>query len=113
ERDLESIGIGWLAGSVQGTSELPLPPGGGSQVVFSSIRIFGLAGRLPGSPWPADAIPRALRRFLDAVAERYSTPKQDLRANVSDLLQSRGLVTTDWLLGIHAIDSPFTVALAP
>lgn len=101
-RDFESIGMGWLQPS--GSSDLdygklsPLPHNVARGVVVGTLRILGLKGRRKpniGSERTGTNLPKALRDYIDAIADKYSTDERDLLSNLIGLLQSHGCVDND------------------
>ena len=113
ERDLESIGLGWI--DLPGvTPALGLPEEQAHEVVLSSIRILGLAGRYPGK-WQmgAERMPAALTSYLKAVADRYTIPQQELQQGLQEVLKSAGAIGEEWVLQLGSAACPLQLRAAP
>ena len=114
-RDIESIGLGIV--SLRSDHDRAIIPGQDStdQLLNSSVRILGLAGRYPGSraAYPTTANPPgALRRYLSAVAERFDIDATALEHDVEQALRQAGAVGDQWQLHTDRLDAPLRVELA-
>lgn len=70
DRDLESIGLGFVDVEGLSNSSWPVPEDVAQQVARSVIRILGTSGRFSGSyRLPQSTLPTAVREYLAAVAE--------------------------------------------
>ena len=111
-RDSESIGLGLLRPTRIDVSGFPMPADAAEQVVLSVVRILGLAERYPGSRWPnAPGMPSKVRKYLQAVAARYSIDPDELELCVGQVAQSMGIAPA-WELPLGRIDAPLVLALA-
>ena len=111
-RDSESIGLGLLRPTRIDVSGFPMPADAAEQVVLSVVRILGLAERYPGSRWPnAPGMPSKVRKYLQAVAARFSIDPDELELCVGQVAQSMGIAPA-WELPLGRIDAPLVLALA-
>jgi DEAD/DEAH box helicase domain-containing protein len=104
ERDMESVGVGYLSfspeiDSIHGINEQIL-----KEILNSSIRILGLAGRYEGSRSErlSAKIPNTLKKYLKAVSDLNDDvpiDANDLEVWVSDTLHGAG-VLRDWNISI-------------
>lgn len=105
-RDMESIGLGVLSPPKSLSLAHVLPEDLGRQVLQSSIRILGLAGKFVGSDSPifgmrtsrTHNIPAKLRSYLDAVASRTGHDGTALADSVRTTLQEAGIIDEFWFL---------------
>jgi DEAD/DEAH box helicase domain-containing protein len=116
ERDMESVGVGFLS---LGQSFEPIP-GIDKQILQeildSSIRILGLAGRYEGSRSErvSAKIPGSLKKYLKAVSDlsdEVSVQASDLEVWVSDTLHGAG-VLRDWNISILSDAMPLNAVAA-
>jgi DEAD/DEAH box helicase domain-containing protein len=105
-RDMESIGLGLLTPPKSLTLSAPISEEVGRQVLQSSIRILGLAGKFIGSDSPifgmrtsrTHNIPAKLRSYLDAVASKAGHDGAELAESVRTTLQDAGIIDEFWFL---------------
>lgn len=87
-RDAESIGLAIVRPRTIALGMIPLAERTAGEVVLSSIRILGLAGRYPSAnryPDASDA-PLALRKYLQRVGELHGCSAGDLQDGVLEAL---------------------------
>ncbi len=97
-RDYESLGLGVIAASRPDVTPIPLPEGLAGQVLKSSIRIMGQAGRFPGAQWSSEGLPRPLRLYLERVADAKGVSGSAMISGVDEALASAHAKGTDWQL---------------
>ncbi len=105
-RDYESIGLGWIEpDTLPSVDAVDLDASTWREVLLSSVRILGLARRYPGARFftPQVNMPRALRKYLTAVAARRGVSSAPLQSAVEDALRRCGVVTADWGLDPAAL----------
>ncbi|MFA5077871.1 MAG: helicase-related protein [Dehalococcoidia bacterium] len=113
-RDFESLGLGSVGTNTNlDYRHLSLNEATATQLVASSIRILGLLGRYPGSNYISDSteMPRALKRYVDAVSQRHRVEAQDLRDSLKQILVSAGAMDSQFMLrldGLAIIKQPAT-----
>ena len=108
ERDMESVGVGFLSfchefESIHGIDKRAL-----QEILDSSIRILGLAGRYEGSRSErvSAKIPGSLKKYLKAVSDlngEITIDASELEVWVSDTLHGVG-VLRDWNISILSKD---------
>jgi DEAD/DEAH box helicase domain-containing protein len=118
-RDFESLGLGWIGTEKQPDYSLlsPLDEIAANQLLASALRILGLLGRYPGSKsqqyfGDSSSWPRALRRYVDAVAKKYDTQAEALRDSLKRVLQDIGSIDEQLILrleGLAVIRPPIEV----
>ena len=96
-RDYESLGLGHVLVRDPDLSQIPLSNLHAREVLASSIRALGIAGRYRGSQWSTNTRPLALRRYLDAVAAIHGVPRTELADGVEASLK-RANALIDWEL---------------
>ena len=116
ERDMESVGVGYLSfghefESIHGIDKEIL-----QEILNSSIRILGLAGRYEGSRSErvSAKIPGSLKKYLKAVSElndEVSIEANDLEVWISDTLHGSG-VLRDWNISILSDALPLNAIAA-
>ena len=112
-RDLESARLGYVAPRGVPVTSIPLSDEAAAQLILSVIRILGLAGRRPGSPWPPAARPpQVLTSYVKDVADLYGVAAEDLQDAVEETLRAGGIVDANWCLPLDDLDAPFEVVLA-
>ena len=101
-RDVESMGLAWVDADVS-LSQWPIPDEAAIQAFRGVIRILGTTRRFPGG-YPSTTMPRAVKAYLRAVAERYEADFNELiRTAESDM--DRAGVAPGWTLSTVAADS--------
>ena len=111
-RDLESIGLGVVLPRVRGSVLPGLSAGVSNEVLASSVRILGLAQQFEGSKRQgADSMPRPLRRYLTAVAERHGGAGGDLAREVEEGLRSAGVIHYGFQLATSGAGAPLDIRL--
>lgn len=107
-RDFEAIGLGLAFPKVRGAMISGLTSTMSKEVLASSVRILGLIQQFEGSDKPPpDTMPRALRCYLHAVAERHTISANDLVENAEHVLRSSGVVNDRFQLAISKLGAPF------
>lgn len=92
-RDLEGIGLGVVLPRAENISLSGLSAVVAKGVLTSAVRILGIAQQFEGSKRrPSDGMPRPLRLYLDAVADRHAVSRTDLRDEVEHVLESNGII---------------------
>ena len=100
-RDLESIGVGWLRVAEQINLEHPLDRLPADEILASSIRILGIAGRYTGAAWPGTPnAPLALRSYLEAIASRNGIEPAELVEAVRLTLRNAAIINDDWMVQV-------------
>jgi DEAD/DEAH box helicase domain-containing protein len=103
-RDYESIGLGWIEPTKLALRHVPLPDEKATEVLRSVVRVLGLAGRYPGSPYEGEETrPQALSRYLAAVAERWGFEPAELLEGVIEALTAAGALD-GWTLRLSQLD---------
>jgi DEAD/DEAH box helicase domain-containing protein len=111
-RDLESIGLGWLQPARMELDGWPVSEELASQILRSSIRILGQHRRFAGAmPGETGRMPRALRDYLAAVADRHTVDADALQSRVAVALIDRS-VAPGWQLPTDRMDAPLEVVLS-
>jgi DEAD/DEAH box helicase domain-containing protein len=103
-RDVESIGLGWIDADVLITG-WPLPDDRARQVVRGVLRILGTTRRYVFGNTGGGNIPRAVRRYLLAVAETNGIDDADSLIDAVAASVLRPGVAPDWVLDTAAADS--------
>lgn len=108
-RDIESIGLGLI------TIKDPIIETAVShskEIISSSIRILGLAGRFDGGrARPTSSIPTSLRSYIKAVANLLNINDIELLDNTSRVLTQTKVINENWWLNTTGLDSPLRVEL--
>ena len=92
-RDLEAIGLGVVLPRVENIGLAGLSVVVAKEVLSSAVRILGLAQQFEDSKRrPSDGMPRPLRLYLEAVADRHAVSRTDLRDEVEHVLGSNGII---------------------
>ena len=99
---MESIGIGWVDASI-GSGSSPIPSHLAAEVVRAVIRILGTARRYAGGN-PSSGMPRAVREYLEAVANLQGVNPTDLFDFAETALDQSG-VAPGWVLATASADS--------
>ena len=105
-RDIESVGLGFVSISNQGASA-PLNDDIMRDVLASTIRILGIAGRYAGSRWtvyPSAKTPKAVKDYLTRVAKVHGVDVGDLDSYVSQQVNAAG-VAGQWILATSGYSS--------
>ena len=110
-RDLESIGLGFVhVGASAPVRALPLDAA--IQCLDSVVRILGIAGAFPNSGrQQSDGTPSRVRRYVEAVAERWSCDPEALESEVRSALTSALSNDRPWELPTEAPDPHLRVLL--
>lgn len=111
-RDLESMGIAYLAHAVP-SQQGPLPLESGEEVLRSVVRTLGIRRRwIGGDADAAPKPPRPVSLYLRAVAERHGVDHAALVDWVRAQLARGGLVK-DWLLDLKSLSVPLAIVPCP
>ncbi len=108
-RDVESIGIGWVDAAI-GSGSSPIPSHLTAEVVRAVIRILGTARRYAGGN-PSSGMPRAVREYLEAVANLQGVNPTDLFDFAETALDQSG-VAPGWVLATASADSRLELVVA-
>ena len=107
--DVESIGIGWVDAAI-GSGSSPIPSHLTAEVVRAVIRILGTARRYAGGN-PSSGMPRAVREYLEAVANLQGVNPTDLFDFAETALDQSG-VAPGWVLATASADSRLELVVA-
>lgn len=111
-RDVESIGLGFVSIPHDETSVLLPGVETTRQLLFSSVRILGLAGRYAGGrSTPSATPPAALRCYVNAVANRFDADGDRLMSYVEESLRQAEVIADQWELTTNRLGSPLRVEL--
>jgi DEAD/DEAH box helicase domain-containing protein len=104
ERDMESVGVGYLSFGLEFEPVHSIDKGLLQEILNSSIRILGLAGRYEGSRSErvSAKIPGSLKKYLKAVSDlnhEITIEASDLEVWISETLHGAG-VLRDWNISI-------------
>lgn len=108
-RDVESIGLGWIDAPVS-LSGWPISAEPAAQVIRAVLRILGTARRYAGGN-PSSGMPRAVRAYLSAVADRLGADRQDLYDALEGAVVRPG-IAPDWVLDTASADSELRLVMA-
>ncbi len=98
DRDIESIGVGWVEASGVSLSTWEIGPDSTAEVVRAVIRILGTNRRYVGGyPGFGTSVPRAVKAYVEAVAELHSVDSDNLLDSVASTLNEAG-IAPDWVL---------------
>ena len=116
ERDMESVGVGYLSFSHEFEAIHAIDKQTLQEILDSSIRILGLAGRYEGSRSErvSAKIPGSLKKYLKAVSESNDEmfiDASDLEVWVADTLHGTG-VLRDWNISILSDAIPLNAIAA-
>ena len=111
-RDVESIGLGFVSFPYSETRFLLSGLDATCQLLYSSVRILGLAGRYPGGrSTPRATPPAALSSYVYAVANRFDTDGDKLMYDVEETLRRAEALADHWVLTTNRLGSPLRVEL--
>lgn len=105
-RDIESVGLGFVSLG-QTASGAPLGDDTICDVLSSTIRILGIAGRYAGSRWaasPTATAPKAVKDYLTRVASLHGIDVGELELHVAQQINSAG-VAGQWILATSGFAS--------
>ena len=92
-RDLESIGLGVVVPNVGNAKLDGLTEPVTREVLASAVRILGLSQQFEDAPRrPSDTMPRALRRYLESIADRHAASTEELIASCDETLRNAGVI---------------------
>lgn len=116
-RDIESIGLALIDAPSLSAERLGLGPVVSREVLRSSIRILGIAGRYEGSRSEPEfraqsKPPGPLARYLKQVSVRQSVPLPDLEEDIHSLIVESGLAP-GWILRTSDVDVPLALVEPP
>lgn len=113
ERDVESIGLAYVAPVVQ-TSRPPVDAAAASEVLASVVRLLGLARRyVGGRGYHPDATgivkrPKAVSDYLARVAARHAVGEDDMTSWVDTTI---GAILRDWELPVGSSSAALRVVM--
>lgn len=113
-RDLESIGLGTVLPSCTTRRVTSLPSETAREVLAAAVRILGIARRYEGAAvrWqPSGDPPRALRKYLEAIAYTFALDTEGLEREVSHQLQEDGVVNDLYQLVTYRAGAPLAIRL--
>ncbi len=103
-RDLESLGVAYLAPTEDITASIQLQGGAREEFVCSAIRVIGLARKFADDPtqrnsaFVTQAAPSALRKYIEAVATRAGVSETALQSDLLNALTQAGIIDPNWQL---------------
>ncbi len=111
-RDLESAGLVMVEPRGSKLADAGVDPDIAMQILRSTIRIMGIAGLFAGYRWfaPKTDMPRQVRAYLKAVADRHGLGASALEAWVTREIRDR--VAPEWGLRVDHPDAPFLLVKA-
>lgn len=121
-RDLESLGLAYIAPIADLTAHLPLQQRVARVFLCSELRVIGLAGKFADDPTDRGtrfrnaSAPPALVRYVEAVAARNGVPAPELLNSLFDALSQAGILTSEWRLATDqtaALPVSLTLASGP
>lgn len=101
-RDLESLGVAYLAPSANISSTIPLRGAACEEFVCSAIRVIGLAGKYADDPtqrqsgFVSQNVPPALRRYVERVATQTGVQDSVLFPALFNVLTQAGIIDQSW-----------------
>jgi DEAD/DEAH box helicase domain-containing protein len=109
-RDFESIGLGWLEPTRMPTELLEqVGDSTAREVLLASVRILGLDYRYAGTKFQSTTRPRALKDYLEKVAQTHSVEPAALEQAVAKAAEEMRI--SDWNLPTERDDAPFELVL--
>ena len=118
-RDLESLGVAFIAPTDDLATRLPLQIQAAQEFLCSALRVIGLAGKFADDPtdrgtrFTSQSAPPALRRYIDAVAARSGVTGETLSSSLFETLAQAGILSSEWRLRTDQTAAlPLTLRLA-
>lgn len=115
-RDIESLGVAYIAPSVPIANAIPLQTAAAEEFLCSAIRIAGIAGKFADDPTQRgggflnQGPPAALKRYVDAVALRTGVQEATLLAALFAALNGASIISAAWELQTdQTADLPVTL----
>lgn len=118
-RDLESLGVAFIAPTRDIADALPLQANAREQFLCSAIRIIGLAGKFAddptqrGSGFANSNPPTQLRRYIDAVAAGAGIAGSTLLSDLFNALTQAQIIDANWELRTNQTASLALTLRAP
>ena len=111
-RDLEAIGLGIVLPQVNTSALLGLTGAVSREVLSSAVRILGLAQQFEGSRrLPADVMPRQLRLYLKAIADRHVVSFRELAEELEHIFSSNGVINDRFQLATGRLGAPLSIRI--
>jgi DEAD/DEAH box helicase domain-containing protein len=108
-RDAESIGLAWVDADTP-TTGWPLTGSTSREALRSVLRILGIARRFPGGN-PSTGMPKAVKAYLTAVADRHGVDPQELIDAAASAVDRDG-VAPGWSLATTSASSRLELVAA-
>src|SRR5690606_2677336 len=92
--------------------QVPISQELAEEIVCSSIRVLGLDGRYAGSGKAGSPnVPRALRRYLEAVAQHNKLHSENLVQAIREALLGNAIIDHDWCIRSDRPSIPLSLEL--
>lgn len=98
-RDIESIGLGYIAPAQGVYSSFPADPNTAEGILCSALRILGQAKRYQGGGgYPSLNPPAPLKRYVEKAAAHLNLAPPQLMEAIQVWLQQSGIIDTNWMI---------------
>ena len=103
-RDIESIGLGYIAPAGTSYTSFPADARTAEGILCCVIRILGQAKRYQGGGgFPSPNPPAALKRYLEKSARHLNLSATDLQDAVKTWLEAAGIIDANWTMQTYKL----------
>ena len=112
-RDVESLGLAWLAPASRSDAEVPVPSAIADALLAQAVRVLGLKGHIPGVRFPVqpgERPPGFFRKWLAVVALRHGVDVAALESWLTGELAAPQRAADGWIVRPRELElRPFGV----